>query len=136
MPDEQKEQVQGRPQEETATQNEEKETFPLILDGVPEDETLFQFFPGRWASEAVPLTLEERGALISAVSFCWVDGRIYREDITDPERCGRILGISPSDAQRLIPFLSQYFSEVPGNPGAVTPNWKANFLINLPNPYS
>lgn len=59
--------------------------------GKPVDKSpAFQFYPSEYLSSArvAQMTLEEEGAYIRALAFCWLSGSIP----SDPEQCARMIG--------------------------------------------
>lgn len=72
----------------------------------------FQFYPADWLSDinVQLLTLEEEGAYMRLLSYCWIEGSIPN----DPELCARLIGKGASTT--LATKLMERFEPDPNHP--------------------
>lgn len=75
----------------------------------------FQFYPGDFLSDenVAAMSLEERGAYITLLCYCWKEGSIPAET----KRIARLLGVRSQVITRLWPGLEPCFREASGKPG-------------------
>jgi uncharacterized protein YdaU (DUF1376 family) len=75
----------------------------------------FQFYPKDFLSDSrfAAMTLEQRGALFTLISFCWLEGSIA----SDVGVLARLLGIRRSKMHRIWPALEHCFEADPSVPG-------------------
>lgn len=68
----------------------------------------FQFYAGDWLRDQTVklMSLEERGAYITLLASCWVDGSVPNE----PAKLARICDCSEDDMNRIWPALRPCFS--------------------------
>jgi uncharacterized protein YdaU (DUF1376 family) len=74
---------------------------------VTEKSPAFQFYPKEFLADAnvAAMSLEERGAYITLLCFCWNEQAIP----SSPDKIARILGVKPSRMAKLWPALSHCF---------------------------
>lgn len=74
----------------------------------------FQFYPADFLSDgrAASMTYEERGVLITLLSFAWLNGGVP----SDPDRLRQLLRMSRSEFNRVWAGLAPCFIQHPTNP--------------------
>lgn len=75
----------------------------------------FQFYPKDFIgdSRVMQMSLQERGAYISLICFCWDDGWLP----ADVTKMARLVGATPGQMQKLWPALSDCFKPHPTDVG-------------------